>query len=67
MLGFALIHCLLTTLLVKIIYTAKEEFENLCLILGIELDAVTTEKAIIRKEKHIEEEEADDDEEVIYK
>ncbi|CAN7041214.1 unnamed protein product, partial [Brassica oleracea var. botrytis] len=45
----------------------KEEFENLCLILGIELDAVTTEKAIIRKEKHIEEEEADDDEEVIYK
>ncbi|WZZ26245.1 hypothetical protein YC2023_009646 [Brassica napus] len=46
---------------------AKEEFENLCLILGIELDAVTTEKAIIRKEKHIEEEEADDDEEVIYK
>ncbi|CAG7884882.1 unnamed protein product [Brassica rapa] len=46
---------------------AKEEFENLCLILGIELDAVTTEKAINRKEKHIEEEEADDDEEVIYK
>ncbi|WZZ20488.1 hypothetical protein YC2023_121875 [Brassica napus] len=46
---------------------ATEEFENLCLILGIELDAVTTEKAIIRKEKHIEEEEADDDEEVIYK
>ncbi|CAN6923052.1 unnamed protein product, partial [Brassica oleracea] len=45
---------------------AKEEFENLCLILGIELDAVTTEKAIIRKEKHIEEE-GDDDEEVIYK
>ncbi|KAF2619001.1 hypothetical protein F2Q68_00040738 [Brassica cretica] len=66
MLGFALIHCLLTTLLVKIIYTGKEEFENLCLILGIELDVVTTEKAIIRKEKHIEEE-ADDDEEVIYK
>ncbi|CAN6885620.1 unnamed protein product, partial [Brassica oleracea] len=46
---------------------SKEEFENLCLILGIELDVVTTEKAIIRKEKHIEEEEADDDEEVIYK
>ncbi|KAH0925712.1 hypothetical protein HID58_017968 [Brassica napus] len=46
---------------------SKEGFENLCLILGIELDAVTTEKAIIRKEKHIEEEEADDDEEVIYK
>ncbi|CAF2108705.1 unnamed protein product [Brassica oleracea] len=30
---------------------AKEEFENLCLILGIELDAVTTEKAIIREKK----------------
>lgn len=27
----------------------------------------TTEKAIVRKEKHLEEEEADEDEEVIYK
>ncbi|CAG7874992.1 unnamed protein product [Brassica rapa] len=55
-----------TVLFVRL-YHAKEGFENLCLILGIELDAVTIEKAIIRKEKHIEEEEADDDEEVIYK
>ncbi|CAH8354618.1 unnamed protein product, partial [Eruca vesicaria subsp. sativa] len=44
----------------------NEEFEDLCLVFGIELDAVTTEKAIIRKEKHIKEE-SDDDEEVIYK
>lgn len=27
----------------------------------------TTEKAIVRKEKHLDEEEADEDEEVIYK
>ncbi|WZZ80253.1 hypothetical protein YC2023_100825 [Brassica napus] len=55
---------------------AKEEFENLCLILGIELDAVhlcfamTTRqlrKQSSGKKKHIEEEEADDDEEIIYK
>ncbi|GLU17464.1 hypothetical protein SLE2022_338300 [Rubroshorea leprosula] len=44
----------------------QEEFEDLCFRFGIELDDVTTEKAIIRKEKHLEEE-ADDDEEVIYK
>ncbi|KAA0058031.1 putative phenylalanine--tRNA ligase beta subunit isoform X2 [Cucumis melo var. makuwa] len=43
-----------------------EEFEELCFRFGIELDDVTTEKAIIRKEKHLEEE-ADEDEEVIYK
>ncbi|XP_062176948.1 phenylalanine--tRNA ligase beta subunit, cytoplasmic [Alnus glutinosa] len=45
----------------------QEEFEDLCFRFGIELDDVTTEKAIIRKEKHLEEEEADEDEEVIYK
>ncbi|KAK2968062.1 hypothetical protein RJ640_000477 [Escallonia rubra] len=45
---------------------AQEEFEELCFSFGIELDDVTTEKAIIRKEKHLEEE-AMDDEEVIYK
>ncbi|KAJ4882722.1 putative phenylalanine--tRNA ligase beta subunit [Raphanus sativus] len=44
----------------------QEEFEDLCFRFGIELDDVTTEKAIIRKEKHIEEE-AKDDEETIYK
>ncbi|GLT78406.1 hypothetical protein SLA2020_499430 [Shorea laevis] len=44
----------------------QEEFEDLCFRFGIELDDVTTERAIIRKEKHLEEE-ADDDEEVIYK
>ncbi|GER27343.1 phenylalanine--tRNA ligase beta subunit [Striga asiatica] len=45
----------------------EEEFEDLCFKFGIELDDVTTEKAIIRKEKHLEEEEPSDDEEVIYK
>ncbi|RDY10186.1 Phenylalanine--tRNA ligase beta subunit, cytoplasmic, partial [Mucuna pruriens] len=45
----------------------QEEFEDLCFSFGIELDDVTTEKAIVRKEKHLEEEEADEDEEVIYK
>ncbi|GLT99829.1 hypothetical protein SLE2022_172420 [Rubroshorea leprosula] len=44
----------------------QEEFEDLCFRFGIELDDVTTERAIIRKEKHLEEE-VDDDEEVIYK
>ncbi|PNY07083.1 putative phenylalanine-tRNA ligase beta subunit-like protein, partial [Trifolium pratense] len=44
----------------------QEEFEDLCFDFGIELDDVTTEKAIVRKEKHLEEE-ADEDEEVIYK
>ncbi|KAI9117240.1 hypothetical protein K1719_011406 [Acacia pycnantha] len=44
----------------------QEEFEDLCFSFGIELDDVTTEKAIVRKEKHLEEE-ADEDEEVIYK
>ncbi|KAG6422103.1 hypothetical protein SASPL_118666 [Salvia splendens] len=46
---------------------AQEEFEDLCFQFGIELDDVTTEKAIIRKEKHLEEEEPSEDEEVIYK
>ncbi|KAG6718182.1 hypothetical protein I3842_04G137800 [Carya illinoinensis] len=45
----------------------QEEFEDLCFRFGIELDDVTTEKAIIRKEKHLEEEETAEDEEVIYK
>ncbi|XP_027149506.1 phenylalanine--tRNA ligase beta subunit, cytoplasmic [Coffea eugenioides] len=45
----------------------QEEFEELCFKFGIELDDVTTEKAIIRKEKHLGEEEGSEDEEVIYK
>ncbi|KAL6585259.1 hypothetical protein OROMI_004548 [Orobanche minor] len=45
----------------------QEEFEDLCFRFGIELDDVTTEKAIIRKEKHLDEEEPSEDEEVIYK
>ncbi|CAL9082592.1 unnamed protein product [Musa acuminata var. zebrina] len=46
----------------------QEEFEALCFEFGIELDDVTTEKAIIRKEKHLEDDDADEeDEEVIYK
>ncbi|XP_043699622.1 phenylalanine--tRNA ligase beta subunit, cytoplasmic isoform X1 [Telopea speciosissima] len=44
----------------------QEEFDELCFDFGIELDDVTTEKAIIRKEKHLEEG-ATEDEEVIYK
>ncbi|CAK9137143.1 unnamed protein product [Ilex paraguariensis] len=44
----------------------QEEFDELCFEFGIELDDVTTEKAIIRKEKHLDEE-ALEDEEVIYK
>lgn len=44
----------------------QEEFEELCFSFGIELDDVTTEKAIMRKEKHLDEE-SDGDEEVIYK
>ncbi|XP_010261849.1 PREDICTED: phenylalanine--tRNA ligase beta subunit, cytoplasmic-like [Nelumbo nucifera] len=44
----------------------QEEFEELCFDFGVELDDVTTEKAVIRKEKHLEEE-AGEDEEVIYK
>ncbi|GAU18999.1 hypothetical protein TSUD_193370, partial [Trifolium subterraneum] len=40
----------------------QEEFEDVCFSFGIELDDVTTEKAIVRKEKHLEEE-ADEDEE----
>ncbi|KAH0451888.1 hypothetical protein IEQ34_019187 [Dendrobium chrysotoxum] len=46
----------------------QEEFEELCFEFGIELDDVTTEKEIIRKEKHLETEVGgEDDEEVIYK
>jgi phenylalanyl-tRNA synthetase beta chain len=48
---------------------SEEEFDKLCFEFGIELDDVTTEKAIIRKEKHLGDETAVDegDEEVIYK
>ncbi|KAL5544838.1 hypothetical protein UlMin_008622 [Ulmus minor] len=45
----------------------QEEFEELCFSFGIELDDVTTEKAIIRKEKHLDDDLGDEDEEVIYK
>ncbi|KAJ4791949.1 Phenylalanine--tRNA ligase beta subunit [Rhynchospora pubera] len=45
----------------------QEEFEVLCFEFGIELDDVTTEKAIIRKEKHLKDETCEGDEEVIYK
>ncbi|XP_021857981.2 phenylalanine--tRNA ligase beta subunit, cytoplasmic [Spinacia oleracea] len=44
-----------------------EEFEDLCFRFGIELDDITTERAIIRKEKHIEDDGPTEDEEVIYK
>ncbi|KAH7432713.1 hypothetical protein KP509_07G036000 [Ceratopteris richardii] len=47
-------------------FPADEEFDEVCFEFGIELDDVTTEKAIIRKEKHINEE-VEDDEEIIYK
>ncbi|KAJ6884152.1 phenylalanine--tRNA ligase beta subunit [Populus alba x Populus x berolinensis] len=49
---------------------SREEFEDLCFKFGIELDDVTTEKAIIRKERHLNEEDGgvgDDDGEIIYK
>nr|CAB3463946.1 unnamed protein product [Digitaria exilis] len=46
----------------------QEEFDALCFEFGIELDDVTTEKAIIRKEKHLEDDgEVEGDDEVIYK
>ncbi|GJU10595.1 phenylalanine--tRNA ligase beta subunit, cytoplasmic [Tanacetum coccineum] len=45
----------------------QEEFDELCFEFGIELDDVTTEKAIIRKEKHLTEEEEIGGEEIIYK
>lgn len=45
---------------------SEEEFDELCFEFGIELDDVTTEQAIIRKEKHLDEA-AGKDEEVIYK
>ncbi|RAL38742.1 hypothetical protein DM860_013423 [Cuscuta australis] len=47
--------------------SAEDEFEELCFDFGIELDDVTTEKAIKRKEQHLDEEEASEDEEIIYK
>eukprot|EP00271_Cylindrocystis_brebissonii_P019754 TRINITY_DN619_c0_g2_i1.p1 TRINITY_DN619_c0_g2~~TRINITY_DN619_c0_g2_i1.p1 ORF type:complete len:638 (+),score=131.05 TRINITY_DN619_c0_g2_i1:205-2118(+) len=43
-----------------------EQFDELCFEFGIELDDVTTEQAIVRKEKHLKET-AQQDEEVIYK
>ncbi|CAN6717602.1 unnamed protein product [Malus baccata var. baccata] len=49
-----------------ITYT-QEQFEELCFDFGIELDDVTTEKAIIRKEKNLDDDEGGEDEEVIYK
>ncbi|KAJ7566908.1 hypothetical protein O6H91_02G123700 [Diphasiastrum complanatum] len=45
---------------------SEEEFDELCFDFGIELDDVTTEKAIIRKEKHLQEDTLED-EEIIYK
>ncbi|KAC9800217.1 hypothetical protein E3N88_45234 [Mikania micrantha] len=46
----------------------QDEFDELCFEFGIELDDVTTEKAIIRKEKHLKEEDGiGGDEEIIYK
>lgn len=45
---------------------SDDEFDELCFEFGIELDDVTTEKAIIRKEKHLSED-AQEDEEIIYK
>ncbi|KAK9715684.1 hypothetical protein RND81_06G182400 [Saponaria officinalis] len=45
-----------------------EEFEDLCFRFGIELDDITTEKAIIRKEKHLGDDDVStDEEEIIYK
>ncbi|KAL2608030.1 hypothetical protein R1flu_026603 [Riccia fluitans] len=44
-----------------------EQFDELCFDFGIELDEVTTEGKIIRKENHVDEEVANGDEEVIYK
>ncbi|KAK9676409.1 hypothetical protein RND81_11G075200 [Saponaria officinalis] len=44
-----------------------KDFEDLCFRFGIELDDITTEKAIIRKEKHLEDDVSNDDEEIIYK
>ncbi|XP_039114555.1 phenylalanine--tRNA ligase beta subunit, cytoplasmic [Dioscorea cayenensis subsp. rotundata] len=45
----------------------QEEFEALCFDFGIELDDVTTETAVIRKQNHQDNEEVGEDEEVIYK
>ncbi|KAK6249825.1 B3/B4 tRNA-binding domain - like 1 [Theobroma cacao] len=45
----------------------QEEFEDLCFNFGIELDDVTTEKAIILKEKNLKDEKPSLDDEVIYK
>ncbi|WCJ21809.1 Phenylalanine--tRNA ligase beta subunit [Euphorbia peplus] len=44
----------------------EEEFDDLCFRFGIELDDVTTDEAINRKERH-EEDKGNDGEEVIYK
>ncbi|XP_074275042.1 phenylalanine--tRNA ligase beta subunit, cytoplasmic [Silene latifolia] len=46
---------------------SDEKFEDLCFRFGIELDDITTEKAIIRKEKHLDDDVSTDDEEIIYK
>ncbi|KAL8129904.1 hypothetical protein V2J09_019059 [Rumex salicifolius] len=44
-----------------------KEFDDLCFRFGIELDDITTERAISRRERHLDEEEAAEDEEIIYK
>mmetsp|Transcript_25811 Transcript_25811/g.55292 ORF Transcript_25811/g.55292 Transcript_25811/m.55292 type:complete len:614 (-) Transcript_25811:278-2119(-) len=44
-----------------------EEFEDLCFEFGIELDDVTTEKEMVRKELGLADDQMDEDEEIIYK
>ncbi|EEF39230.1 phenylalanyl-tRNA synthetase beta chain, putative [Ricinus communis] len=45
----------------------EEEFDDLCFRFGIELDDVTTDEGINRKERHEEEGKGNEDEEIIYK
>lgn len=47
--------------------TAEEEFEELCFEYGIELDDVTTESQMLRKEHGIKDNDMVEDEEVIYR
>ena len=47
--------------------TAEEEFEELCFEYGIELDDVTTESQMLRKEHGIKDSDVVEDEEVIYR
>ena len=46
---------------------AEEEFDELCFEFGIELDEVTSEKQMLRKELGETEAEIDEDDEVLYK